>query len=825
MPYFKFRKTFLGIFIVRVSFVAIVSAIATLANPAHAQIIPDATLQNNSRVTTQNNLRLIEGGTQAGGNLFHSFQQFSVPAGSTAYFNNASDIHNIITRVTGGLISNINGLIQANGTANVFVINPSGIVFGQGATLNLGGSFLASTANSLKFADGTQFSAIVPQQTPTPLLTISIPIGLQFSENSGRILVQGKGQGLRATSELVDTTVGLHVQPNKTLALVGGDVALVGGTLKTPGGRIELGSVAGTGFVKLISINKGWALDYEGIQNFGDINLSQQTAVDASGLGSGDIQIRGKRLMLSDGSQIENSTLGKEAGGMLMVNGSESVELSGTSATGGATGFGTQIYPGASGAGGNLTIETGRLIIRDGAQISSSTNGAGSAGSLVIQARDSVTVSGAGADGLVLSGIFTATFPETRGTGGNLTIETGQLIVRDGGQISSGTNGAGSAGSLVIQARDSVTVSGVSVVKKTGKKYPSTIGTSTEPGSTGSSNDLILNTQRLVVQKGAVISTATFGEGMSGTLSIRADSVELSDPSLSDTLSVSGLSARSGGKQKSGDIIIDARQLSVHDGTQISVKNSGTGNAGLIQIHSNSIKLNNQGSITASTAAGEGGNIFLYSDDLQLRRGSAITATAGNRGNGGNITIDANTLAALEISNITANAFEGRGGNVKINTQGLFLSPNSQITASSHSGVNGTVQINAPEVDLTRAAVYFPSAVNPPKIAIICAGRKGGAATGELVNAGRGGIPISPDEPLNSSAGWYDNSTPAQETEESEKIVPEAQIKPVQKFVEAQGWKSNGDGTVSFTNVPDEVVPYGSLSEPPCHARALSTKN
>lgn len=164
-------------------------------------------------------------------------------------------------------------MLRANGTANLFLLNPQGIIFGPNATLNIGGSFLGSTASSLNFADGTSFSATAT--TTTPLLTVSVPFGLQYGANPGRIQVQGDGQGRRTTSDLIDTTVGLRVQPNQTLAIVGGDVALSGGTLKTAGGRIELGSVAGPNLVSLTPTNKGWSLGYEGVQNFQDIQLSQ----------------------------------------------------------------------------------------------------------------------------------------------------------------------------------------------------------------------------------------------------------------------------------------------------------------------------------------------------------------------------------------------------------------------------------------------------------------------------------------------------------------------------------------------------------------------
>jgi filamentous hemagglutinin family protein len=802
MPDAKISKTFLSLR----SVAAIVSVLAMITfakrTVAQSQIIPDRTLLNNSRVTIKNNLWLIEGGTQSGGNLFHSFQQFSVPTGSTVYFNNTVNIQNIIGRVTGGSVSKIDGLIQANGAANVFLINPAGIVFGSGASVNIGGSFFATTANSLIFSDGTQFSS---KGSSSPLLTLSIPIGLQFEDNPGSILVQGEGQGIRTTSKLIDTTVGLHVQPNQTLALIGGNVALEGGTLKTPGGRIELGSVAGSGFVKLLKIDKGWSLDYRNIQNFGNIELSSKAAVDASGKGSGDIQVIGRQILLRDGSQIENSTLEAEAGGTLVVMGSELVLLSGVSAQRGLTTIGTLVYPGARGAGGNVQIDAGRLVVQDGAQISSSTFGKGVGGNLTVWSPNLVEVGGASTDGLVESGLFTSTHPGTSGPGGNLTIKTGQLNVRDGGQISSGTSGAGSAGSLVVQARDSIIVSGVSVVKRTNKAYPSTIGASTEPGSTGSSGNLILDTKQLVVTKGAVISTASFGKGASGILSIRADSVELSDPSSSATFTVSGLSSRSGGDQKAGDVIIDAKQLSVNNGAQISVKNSGTGNGGLIQINSNSIKLNNRGSINASTSAGEGGNISLYSSDLRLKD-SSITASAGNRGNGGNEIIDTETLEILGNSSITANAFLGRGGNIKINAQGFFLSPESKITASSEKGVDGSVIINTSE-SKTKAITHFPDAVNPPNTQAICPKDSDESTTGQLLNTSGSSILQEPHDLLANTPGWH-NSTRNLNIENS--------VKPVHKFVEAQGWRDNGDGTVRFVAEPDEVVPYGSLSSSPC---------
>jgi len=425
-------------------------SIISSTNLVSAQITPDNTLRNNSEVGIEGNIIKINGGTTAGSNLFHSFEKFGVSTGTEAHFNNAVDIQNIFTRVTGKSFSNIDGLIKVNGVANLFLVNPNGIVFGRNARLDIGGSFVGSTADSLIFPDNLEFSAVNPAEKP--LLSVNVPFGLQYGTNPGNIQVKGDGEGIRKSSEIIDTQTGLRVKPDKTLALIGGDINLEGATLKTAGGTIELGSVK-EGFVNLISTEKGFSLGYDAVKNGGNIDLSQQAAVDASGEGAGDIQVWGKNIKLVGDSQIETSTLGAENGGNLVVNAQDSVEVIGTSSSIFFSALAASVYPEATGNGGNLTVNTQNLLVRGGG-VGATTYGKGNSGNLNINALK-IELIGTNIEdnksNLILSrgGLSTSSQPvkigdegkltinpdKSLGDAGDLTINTDSLIVKDVAQI------------------------------------------------------------------------------------------------------------------------------------------------------------------------------------------------------------------------------------------------------------------------------------------------------------------------------------------------------------------------------------------------------
>jgi len=822
-------------------------------NLSHAQIVQDVTL--NTSVTTQGNITTITGGTLAGSNLFHSFDQFSVSNGNTAYFNNTTDIQNIISRVTGLSSSNIEGTIQANGTANLFLLNPNGIIFGSNASLNISGSFLASTASSLTFADGTEFTASASQSTP--LLTISVPIGLQFNGTAGSIHNRSAVSGTDSTG--AEYVVGLQVQPGKTLALVGGEVVLEGGHLRAEAGRIELGGVAGTGWVSLNPTAQGWVLGYEKVQNFGHIRLSQGASLDTSGQGNAGIQVQGKRLILSEGSRIISINVGSEPGGTLTVTASDSVELSGTSPEGSNGGLftvteagkagnitintrqlivqnqaaiSTETQPASTGGGGDLTIvatefvsltdgylltqtlgvgnagdlriETGQLIVRDGAVVSASTFSQGEGGDIFVNAS-SVDIFGVGSRG-ISSGLYTSTY--SMGQGGNITIDTRDFRVADGALLNAFTIGEGNGGNITVNTDTFAAVSGGQLVTTT---------QSTSPNG-GNAGNIIVNATDSIILSG---SDRTF-----------AERIAQFSTSVANEGAASGLFANTtqGSTGNGGDVTLNTRQLNIRDDARVTVSSLGTGNAGNLLIIAPSLVKLDQGTLSAETASGEGGNVTIEQvGSIQLRNNSLISAKADSSGNGGNINIDTDTLAALENSDITANAFDGKGGSVQITTQGLFLSPDSEITASSERGIDGVVEINRPDVDPSQGLANLPTEVVDASNQIdqTCAAG-GSVASGQsyFVITGSGGLPDSPNEALSPDAVWEDlrfveNRKPSL----SQPTVPVQSLAATNNrqqatnnrqptIVEAQGWALNQKGEVVLTATAPTPVLHSSWQKP-----------
>ncbi|GAB4291216.1 MAG: hypothetical protein Fur0025_26370 [Oscillatoriaceae cyanobacterium] len=804
---------------------------------AGAQVVPDRTLPIPSQVQQNHTTNIITGGTTAGGNLFHSFQEFSLPTGSSAYFNNYPDIENIITRVTGGKISQIDGLIKANGGANLFLINPSGIIFGANARLNIGGSFLGTTADSIVFPNGIYFSATKStnegNHETVPLLSVNVPVGLQFGADAAPIKVHGLGatrpdssivsldseailaklpelvQGeINFQDSFLDSPEGLRVEPGKTLALVGGDINVTGGLLKARSGEIDLGSVAPGSFVSFIPTDVGFTLGYEGVNTYKDIEISQKSWLITSGNGAGDIQLTGRRLSFLTASQIDASALGEAPGGQviitaseavemreplggefttiigasafsrgnagdviiktrqlkvwdgsviavqtfdignggnIMLNASESVAVSGTSPNGkfpsiiGARSL-------AAGNGGSVQIDTGKINITDGGLIGVETLDTGNAGTIYLTATESVELRGGAANNDFFSWIAAGT--SGAGNGGNILVETPRFIMQDGAAVSIGTDGTGHAGSLKITGAKEVLVEG----QIDNEMLLS--GVVASANDVGNGGNIAIETERFIVKNGGVVAVGTTGAGNAGNIDIRAaEAVEISG---GDGDNASVLGAETIGAGDAGNVTIVTKFLRVADGAVINVNGTATGNPGNIEVTANSLSLENQAGMLATSATGRGGNINLQVRDVRLRFGSEISAAGSSIGNitlEGNINLQAETLVLLENSRIITSASNPSGGSniaiTPLNGEQLlvFQSPDSVINARG-------------ELTIAQNFVVQPVAIPLVKLVNVeglmsrnfCQRGK----DSQFIMTGRGGLPPTPFEAMTSEAAMVE---------------------------------------------------------------------
>jgi filamentous hemagglutinin family protein len=658
-----------------------------------AQIVGDDTLPvgERSQVTGNPNFQ-INGGATRGNNLFHSFREFSVPPGGQAFFNNAPQIQNILTRVTGNSISNIDGLVGARGNANLFLINPNGILFGANARLAIRGSFVASTANSILLDNGFAFSATNPQAPP--LLTVNAPIGLQYGTNPGSIGVQGR----------------LQVSTGQTLALVGGEVRLDSGRLTAPGGHIELGSVAAGSLVSITPTNPGWELNYQGVQQFQDIRLTQAASVDASGTSGGSIQIQGRRLSLTEGSQIFTATRGSQAGRDLIVRATESVEVIGFNPRDDSpSSLATQARQGSTGNGGNLTIETETLHIADGAFVSTRAFGTGKGGDVVVRAQ-SVEVIGFNPRNGSNSFLAARTEQGSTGNAGNLTLETGTLRLVDGGVVGTRTSGAGNGGDLTVRAH---AVDMIGFVPLNG----SSSGLDAEArGSTGNAGNLTLETHTLRVAGSARISTRTFGSGNGGNLTVQAQSIEVIgfDPP-NNAPSFLATQARPGSTGNAGNLTIDTETLRVLDGAAITTDTFGPGKAGNLTVRAHKIEVigfdrqTNASSLLATQArdsTGNAGNLTIETETLRVVDGARISTRTVSAGNGGDLTVRAQLVEVIGfnpqdgtpslLATEASSESTGDAGGIFLRTDRLHIANQGEIRATSRGiGSAGNIEAQA----------------------------------------------------------------------------------------------------------------------------------
>ncbi|PSB30150.1 filamentous hemagglutinin N-terminal domain-containing protein [Stenomitos frigidus] len=264
-----------------------------LHSAARAQVVP-ASNDANTIVTPSGNTFDITGGTTAGTNLFHSFQTFGLNADQIANFRANPAIQNILGRVVGGDASVINGLIRVTGSnANLYLMNPAGIVFGANARLDVAGSFTATTANGIGLGDrwfnaiGSNDYANLIGNPGSFALTMSQPGSII---NAGNLAV-GTGQ---------------------SITLLGGTVINTG-TLTAPGGNIIVAAVPGEKLVRIsqdgsllnlaLPVDTGTAVK---ALPFTPLTLPQLLTGGNSGSATGLTVENGLVKLIGSGLQVQN---------------------------------------------------------------------------------------------------------------------------------------------------------------------------------------------------------------------------------------------------------------------------------------------------------------------------------------------------------------------------------------------------------------------------------------------------------------------------------------------------------------------------------------
>ncbi len=680
------------------------NAIAQIYQPTNRTPIADKTL--GTQVSGTGNNFNITGGVSKGQTLFHSFTDFSVPINGQANFLNPVGNRDIITRVTGNLFSDINGIVNTNG-ANFFLINSNGIVFGTNAKLNVGQTFVGSTANSIDLVGGGQTIKFETNNSgDAPLLSVAPNVLFNVSA-----LNIGKGSGAISNFGTLQTT-----NQSQYIGLIGGNVSLSGGKIIAPGGRVDLGGLNSAGTVSVNSqglVFSGTGLERSNvtIANGSSVSVRANQILNpvvpaffptAIAPGSSinisanriDVSNSGNRYISTPENPIINQALGGLDGGLDVNSGVKTGTIGNISLD--ATGdiriqrgaIFNLVRSGAEGKGGGVKIVGNNIVVTDKSEISTSLseNATGRGGDIEITARGNFSLSEPNyrdvMDPLDPAESIIAASTYGRGNSGKVTISAkGSVVVSDNNAIASKieATGAGDSGGIKIDA-SSVTLNNGGKILTAGIESPTGAG-----GSTGN------------------IDITTTGD-----ITIRGSNVVKPGNEKKDRLSA--VNTTNYRKGNAGKITMTAPgKLSVlNRGTIVSSirGNSGYGNSGGIKLNVGELLVSNVSGITTAVGAkaeksqGTAGNID-------------ITAT-------GNITVD-ETLEPFIVkkiesefdtpsdigSSLSGTGIDGKlgvAGNVTITTPGKLSVGNRNSISSTveqgGEGNGGKITIRAGELEV-----------------------------------------------------------------------------------------------------------------------------
>jgi filamentous hemagglutinin family protein len=736
----------------------------------------------------------ITGGLRRGQNLFHSFTDFSIPTGGAANFTNPQGNQSIITRVTGSLnfFSDINGTLNTNG-ANFLLINPNGVVFGPGVSLNVGKAFVTSTASGVDFVDaqGVNYNFGVNRQGD-PLLSIAPDVAF----NPARLTMNASIPGSKGIENygILETS-----NSGKYIGLIGGDIAIKSGGVVAPGGRVDLGGLNSVGTVTTddqglvfggnnllrsdVSLTNGAQVTVRVDQTLTTVNTFLNNAVSPGG--SININANNVRL-INDNSTFNtfqsslDAGLAKDSGIKTVSTGDIKINASGRVILDNAN-IKNTIRPNSQGQIGNIKIEADSLEMVNGSIISSVTGGIGDRGfsNQPLFEREElgldINKSLIGSNDRIINSTSNENMPSL-------------------------TAGKGNAGNINIKINGNISISGTNDKSRLqGNEDESLSVISSATFGEGNAGKIKIDSQGILSmtnRSGIFAAVGPEATGNSQIIEINADSLNLNNISLIQ-------SVNDGGTGNAGSIKINTkRNVNIQTRSQIASGTKGQGTTGNISISTAQLTLN-YSDIGAIANSVSGGNITIgINDRLLLKNSSKISSTSGifqGRGNGGNITINSPIIVALPGNNdITANAYQGKGGQVNITSQGLFgiqSRPKGQasdrsndITASSDFNQQGTVDIKTPGIDPGKDTGELPAVPNDPsnQISQACSASQ---RENKFYITGRGGLPPNASEPQESEALWQDarevKTKPATTASQPPKFAPPA-----------IGWVFQKDGRV-----------------------------
>jgi filamentous hemagglutinin family protein len=627
----------------------LVMGILLLNTKLSADVVSDGTLGTRVEVTETGTHFKISDGLQKENNLFHSFSDFSIGSTERATFTesgipNPSLVRNILARVTGGNESRIYGQLSSEiGRADLYLINPNGIMFSENATLNVPGSFHATTADYMRLGNQAFFYANLSENST---FVSAAPAAFGFlNKNPASISINGQ-------------KVFLRVPEQKTLSVIGGSVVEIeDSVLSAPGGRINLASVASAGEVEPTSSD----LKVDAVK--GEIKISHLAAEHRPVLGpdgeplyydeEGFYRIEYGNLDVTNYAYLEG------AAGQIYIRGGQ---LFLTSAGVFADTFDDQDEQKLS---IDIAIE-GEMELLNGARITADNNSESEnsrGGDIIIKAEN-----------LNLSGrVGEEDFSEPRSE--EDFEEEGFLEGLSLIRTSNFSDGKG--GDIRLEIRNGLELSPGAILSTTG---------------TGEAGNIHIEAKTVTLQDG-MISADTVGSGHAGNITINATEQIFSD--YSDIASA----ALEDSTGDAGSIVLNTSELRLTEEGVVTSYSYGKGNAGSIQITTDSAFLAGISDITTRAENAGGGNITLQvRENLELFDDAIITAEAGGdnpQDKGGNITISSPAIFTLDNSQLLANAYGGNGGRIDINTAQFNVLGDSRIDVSSELGLNGEFLLNS----------------------------------------------------------------------------------------------------------------------------------